>query len=562
MATITGKENIFFVTSPRTPFLMKGEISLLITKFSGKQWNFETQTEFAKLLNSSGLSERNIQNNLDLAARDRINRAPKALGLVDLGPAIELTEPGNLFLNGKRPEEIFLRQLLKFQLPSPYHEDMGGTFSVKPYLELLRLVKDLGSLSKDEIAMFVMQLINIDKYNRIKYKIEIFRETIKNINRRESSYRRVVQKTFSEEIQDIFSKEILAGNIKIRQSSGEDLKKFIETKTSNLRDYADASIRYLRATTLVSFDHKTNRILPSPYKIKEIEYILSTVDRSPKNFIDVKDFKKYLFDPTVPSLLEDNKAQLVSDLVDLGKGSLDDDTLDKFTIEELKDRKDEILSKTQDTNIKNEVQSIQTYKVYPDIIKTYDDISAKNIVDPSLIFEWNTWRALEMLDDGSISPNFKFDLQGMPLLYAPGNKPDIECEYKDFGLIVEVTLSTGQKQYEMEGEPVGRHLAQFKTVDNAKNKYCLFITQKLNPATLAYFYMLHKTHLVYYGGKSKVIPLELKYFQKFLYRAYQAKNKPKSSDILKFLNEASEWAQKASNEIAWYDKISTLAESW
>jgi hypothetical protein len=167
MANITNKRNIFFVTPPRTPFKMRDEIGLLIKYFQGKKWSTDTQTEFAKRLSESDFFGGKIENNLDFAARDRINRSPKALGLVNLSPTIEITDAGKQFLTSKRPDEIFLRQLLKFQLPSPYHIDKKGNFNVKPYLELMRITVRLGSLSKDEIALFVMQLINISDYNKV-----------------------------------------------------------------------------------------------------------------------------------------------------------------------------------------------------------------------------------------------------------------------------------------------------------------------------------------------------------------------------------------------------------
>ena len=56
-------------------------------------------------------------------------------------------------MSGTRIDEAFTRQLLKFQLPSPYHTQSSKIeFKVKPYLELLRLINDVGSLSKTEIA--------------------------------------------------------------------------------------------------------------------------------------------------------------------------------------------------------------------------------------------------------------------------------------------------------------------------------------------------------------------------------------------------------------------------
>jgi hypothetical protein len=68
---------------------------------------------------------------------------------VDLKPKIKITEVGERLLSGKRTSEVIAKQLFKFQLPSPYHKisaDRG--FNIKPYLELLRLVKELGNISK------------------------------------------------------------------------------------------------------------------------------------------------------------------------------------------------------------------------------------------------------------------------------------------------------------------------------------------------------------------------------------------------------------------------------
>ena len=45
---------------------------------------------------------------------------------------------------------------------------------------------------------------------------------------------------------------------------------------------------------------------------------------------------------------------------------------------------------------------------------------------------------------------------------AQGNMADISCDYGDFRLTVEVTMQSGKRQYEAEGEPVTRHLAKVK----------------------------------------------------------------------------------------------------
>lgn len=64
--------------------------------------------------------------------------------------------------------------------------------------------------------------------------------------------------------------------------------------------------------------------------------------------------------------------------------------------------------------------------------------------------------------------------------------PDIECDYSDYALSVEVTMQSGQRQYEAEGEPVARHYGLLKKRAN-KETYCLFIAPTINAATLATF---------------------------------------------------------------------------
>ena len=84
-------------------------MNLLGNNFSGQKWNKHTQIDFIKLLSQEGFfNGKGSKNNLDFSARDRITRAPKALGFVSLKPTIELTEVGKLFVTSKRKEEILL----------------------------------------------------------------------------------------------------------------------------------------------------------------------------------------------------------------------------------------------------------------------------------------------------------------------------------------------------------------------------------------------------------------------------------------------------------------------
>ena len=179
MARLTDRV-LFFTTSPRTPSKMIPEIELLAEFFSGKKWDKSSQIAFIdKLAESDFFEGKGSAKNKDLSARDRINRAPKAFGFVDLKPTIQLTEAGNELISGKRPQEIFLRQLLKFQLPSPYHEEdqyIQGSFFIKPYLEIFRLIYDLGYITFDEFKLFAVQMIDYREYDSIKNLIISFRK--------------------------------------------------------------------------------------------------------------------------------------------------------------------------------------------------------------------------------------------------------------------------------------------------------------------------------------------------------------------------------------------------
>lgn len=186
------------------------------------------------------------------SARDRINRAPKALGFVDLQPHIALTDAGTTFIYSKRPQEVFLRQFLKFQLPSPYHTEnarIEGTFFVRPYLEILRLVRELGYLTFNELKIFAVQITDYHKYEKIKAKIILFgREK----EQHRGEYKRFVNDVWTKAVLDIHSERIAEGRTRTRESRDASLNTFIKTQKSNMHDYADACFRYLRYTELIS----------------------------------------------------------------------------------------------------------------------------------------------------------------------------------------------------------------------------------------------------------------------------------------------------------------------
>ena len=552
-------QTLFFTTSPRTPFKAIPEIALWDEELHGKTWNKQTQIEFYHLLRSRDFFEGAEAKDKDLAARDRINRLPKALGFVTL-PTIGLTEAGKEFIESDNKEEILLRQLLKFQFPSSNHPlgKKATDFYVKPYLEFLRLIRDLGTLAFDELQIFGMQLVNINRYDTIIEKIKRFREGKEGIKGK-IHYKEYKDRIFYREAYQIYKTDVDAGNLRTRESKTTTTKSFLEKKIGNLRDYADAAVRNLRSTGLVNVTAIGRTLSILPERVNDVNYILDTIPREPCFLDEQEKYEAYLWDASIPSLLSDNKESIIAKLRnDFGV------TVDSsLSINRLKDILNENRKKRQQEKIDEQVKNLKDYKLYEEIEETFNTMS--HSYEPSLFFEWNTWRAMTMLNGGSIQANLKFDDSGMPMSTALGKMADIECDYGDFDVLVEVSLSSGALQFKMEGEPVPRHIGIHKSKTN-KPTYCFFIAPTINSSTVAHFYTLYMTNVEMYGGKCIIIPITLATFREMLKRAVDAPTKPTPSNIKKLFEVSQKYVKECmlndSTESEWYQKITNTALNW
>ena len=558
MASLSKSKLLFGTTSPRTLEKIIPEIALLTKSFSGKKWtgNSKLQADFFSALSQSDYYQGSkLPLDPALAARDRITRSPKALGFIDLDPKINLTEAGEALLSGKRADEVYTKQLLKFQLPSPYHTQSSKIeFKVKPYLELIRLIHDLKSLSKTEIALFFTQLTSTDKYGLIIKKVEDFRASSKAFKGSRKLY---VSVCFETEIKNIYAAEIAQGLLKTRESPEVSIKKFISTKAKNMKDYADAFSRYVRATELIAFQRKTYRLIISPQKTQEVSYILNNTKREPVQFSNTLEFKNYLFSLSSITLLSDDKELLLQKITKIDSSKANQN----LDIEELKDILFNLEEQIKLSNIENTKADLKSQTALPDIIEVFEQIKKKEIPDPSLFLEWNVWRALVMLNYAKkIDGNFIVDIDGTPINYAPGNKPDIEAEYEDFGVITEVTMSSGNTQFTMEGESVPRHFGRAKA-SLGKEMYCLFIAPKISDGTLAHYFNLNKSHTNYYGGKTKIIPLSIEQFIEFITVGdCQGFNNP--AKLQGWLEERWSINQTCNDEDEWYAQIKSGIKLW
>lgn len=548
---------LFLTTSPRTPMKMVPEISLLNEHFAGQPWNSETQIAFMDILRDENYFNGKGEKDPAFSARDRINRAPKALGFVSLSPTIALTPAGQALVKSKRQEEVFLRQLIKFQVPSPLHKPSkkAARFCIKPYLEMLRMVRTLGTLKFDELQIFGMQLTDWHNFERIVGKIKKFR--IAQAQSKQS-YRLFKATYLHKELSRLYADRITSGDTKTRESKKQSTANFLRTQSNNMRDYADACFRYLRATGLVQVSHVGKSLSIVPDRIKDVDYILDTVDRKPCFIDDEKSYANYLGDISLPKLLTDSKERVIERL----KNDFPNSTFaENADIEILKDLLNALTEKRKTSCIETQVKEIKDYKLYNEIQATYQQIADNTLYDAPLMLEWNTWRAMTMLDGGKIEANLNFDDYGKPLSTAQGNMADIVCGYGDYMLSVEVTMASGQRQYEMEGEPVSRHLGKLKSA-TGKPCYCLFLAPTINEACIAHFYALHSMNISYYGGRSIIVPLPLHIFQKMLEDSYQASYTPKPQQVRQLFEHSRELAKTCTDETEWFEKIQKAAMHW
>ena len=107
--------------------------------------------------------------------------------------------------------------------------------------------------------------------------------------------------------------------------------------------------------------------------------------------------------------------------------------------------------------------------------------------------EWILWRAFLAIDTLVNKPyevrSFKIDQDFLPVGTAPGNRPDLIAEFRNFVIVIEVTLSESSRQEAMEGEPVRRHVADAveKYSKQGKPVFGLFIAKNIDSNTAETF---------------------------------------------------------------------------
>lgn len=549
-------------TSPRSPYRIKHYIKLL-ENFQGEKWNKENQIQYYGDMISNQIGNFTIGNSRtpDFSARDKVNRAPLTFGFVKLKPTIEITEPGRNLLNPYLEKETLTRQLLKFQLPSPLMPEKTeneGYFNIKPFLELLRLIRTVGALTRSE---FKAVGITMTDYHHFEQKIEELHNY--RAQKEQSTY---PSKKFHADymfsyVKNLYRDILESGDISLRESQNVSESKFIKTKINNINDYADSYLRYLIGTELISINRQ-RKIIIAPDKMDEVDFILETINREAISYTK-SEYENLLFNTIEPKLLTDDVETLQTKISDIDtKLEVVDDAESVLEYQV----QDPIISLKYEYSLKNEKLKKQsmneralelkagTEADIENILETFKGIKAKDYFDNPLFLEWNCWRAITMINNGDIKGQFKVNTEGDPIGTAGGNTADIVGNYGNFNMICEVTLSGGAKQYEMENESVMRHLGNLRR-SSEMDTFGLFVAPKIHESLVVEFYYKHRIPTALYGGTIEFIPLSIDEFSDFFKYAMNREIRLTENDIKSIHEKSKEIAENAENENDWLTRI-------
>lgn len=420
---------------------------------------------------------------------------------------IHVTSSGEKFLEDD-PNETWLKQLLKWQLPNPHH---GGArykdFGILPFISMLEILRLLEYITVQETGIFYLPLRQMQEVEPCIKDILEFRKNRKNI--------------------------------KDKNALNDFIRKYWKTKdlhVKNLNDYRLLTVEYARSlfsyyqyTELMTLKGKA--LVLREDKKEDIDRILSSVPKEIKTYGTDKEWYDFFGDYRLPMLPYEN-------VDDLKK------RLGKFE-EENKKLKETVLS-----------LHLPSILLLEDVIKHYDEIMHGDVFDPPTSLEWNTKRAFERIGGfRQVVWNGQEDSSGNPSIHASGGEPDIVVYASSYVLVTEVTLSRGATQWRTETYSVPEHVEMVATISKPQQTLGLFLAPAINDQTYHVFWNQGR------AGHPWIIPFSLKSFQELLKFAIEI-NGITPSEILSLFRKFANEAEEADSSKLWKDNSPNILEDW
>ncbi len=296
--------------------------------------------------------------------------------------------------------------------------------------------------------------------------------------------------------------------------------------SGNFLEYSDMNMRYLRISGVLQRKGRGLVIVPSKHIIIE-ELAKTTASTTP--MIEVlKELTTGAYLPTdniliAKKVLRDLMQQMqdrhiMFNISDLPLNTSAEVNTARQRLEEILSKNDEIEYAVKQREKWQEISDYMTLLMNGGGKKEYADESIIEVPKDELAayLEWVMWRATLAIDHLTNKPyeirGFKLDSDFLPVSTASGGRGDLYCEFDDFTILTEVTMSTSSRQEAMEGEPVRRHVSD-AVLKYSKPVYGLFVAVKIDTNTAETF-----RHGIWYAkGDMKqrlnIVPLSLEQFQ-------------------------------------------------
>lgn len=320
-----------------------------------------------------------------------------------------------------------------------------------------------------------------------------------------------------------------------------------DKKFDNFLDYSDMNMRYLRISGVLQRKGRGLIIVPTKHVLAE-RLAKATASATPimeqyKRLCtgaplptDNMDVAKSLLDDLIKQMKE---RHILFDISDLPLNSPAEINIARQRLENTLAQTDEIQYAHDQCNHWKEIRDYMTLLIKGGGKLVYDEDNAIEIPkdETPAYLEWTLWRAALAIDHMVNKPyevrGFKLDSDFLPVTAAGGGKGDLYCEFDDFTILTEVTMSTSSRQEAMEGEPVRRHVSD-AVLKYDKPVYGMFIAIKIDTNTAETF-----RHGVWYAKddvkqRLDIVPLTLAQFQMYFISLFQANavNPKKLRDLI------------------------------
>lgn len=304
--------------------------------------------------------------------------------------------------------------------------------------------------------------------------------------------------------------------------------KYYDKKADNFLDYSDMNMRYLRISGVLQRKGRGMVIVSAKHILAE--KLAKSTSSGESIMIQYKRLCEGAELPTdnvdtAKALLNDlmnqmKSRQILFDISDLPLNTATEINIARRRLENILSQTDEIQYAKEQCNQWKEIADYMELLIRGGGKRTYDDDNVIEVPkdETPAYLEWILWRASLAIDHMVNKPyevrGFKLDSDFLPVSAAGGGKGDLYCEFNDFVILTEVTMSTSSRQEAMEGEPVRRHVSDAVLKYN-KPIYGMFIAVKIDTNTAETF-----RHGIWYAREDlkqrlDIVPLTLAQYRKY-----------------------------------------------